>query len=76
MNRFLDYYRKTKALALHRLCYMLQVYQKDCVSKPNVGIGSEWYEGNPCNSHLDILAGKVKSRIHEFFPNSLCKISI
>jgi dihydroxy-acid dehydratase len=30
------------------------------MNKPQVGIASVWYEGNPCNMHLLQLAGKVK----------------
>jgi dihydroxy-acid dehydratase len=31
------------------------------MQKPQVGIVSMWYEGNPCNVHLDRLAAEVKS---------------
>ena len=30
------------------------------MDKPQVGIASVWYEGNPCNMHLNDLAAKVK----------------
>src|SRR5438270_11648581 len=30
------------------------------LQKPQVGISSVWYEGNPCNMHLLELAAKVK----------------
>jgi dihydroxy-acid dehydratase len=30
------------------------------MSKPQVGIASVWYEGNPCNMHLLALADKVR----------------
>jgi dihydroxy-acid dehydratase len=30
------------------------------MDKAQVGIASVWYEGNPCNMHLDDLAAKVK----------------
>ncbi len=33
--------------------------------KPQVGIASVWYEGNPCNMHLLDLAGKVKQGVTE-----------
>ena len=32
----------------------------DDFNKPQVGISSVWYEGNPCNMHLLELAQKVK----------------
>ncbi|MHC5140498.1 MAG: dihydroxy-acid dehydratase domain-containing protein, partial [Planctomycetota bacterium] len=33
------------------------------MDKPQVGIASCWYEGNPCNRHLNTLAGKVKEGV-------------
>ena len=34
--------------------------REEDMSKPQVGIASVWYEGNPCNMHLLQLAEKVK----------------
>ncbi|MCB0335224.1 MAG: dihydroxy-acid dehydratase [Bdellovibrionales bacterium] len=36
---------------------------EDDLSKAQVGIGSVWYEGNPCNMHLLSLAEKVKEGV-------------
>jgi dihydroxy-acid dehydratase len=36
---------------------------EDDMNKPQVGIGSIWYEGNPCNMHLMDLAAKVKEGV-------------
>jgi dihydroxy-acid dehydratase len=33
------------------------------MNKPQVGIASIWYEGNPCNMHLLSLAAKVKEGV-------------
>jgi dihydroxy-acid dehydratase len=33
------------------------------MDKPQVGIASVWYEGNPCNMHLLMLAEKVKEGV-------------
>src|SRR5471032_55973 len=33
------------------------------MQKPQVGIASVWYEGNPCNMHLLTLAEKVKEGV-------------
>jgi dihydroxy-acid dehydratase len=33
------------------------------MDKPQIGIGSVWYEGNTCNMHLLELAGKVKESV-------------
>ncbi len=33
------------------------------MDKPQVGIASNWYEGNSCNMHLNDLAAKVKEGV-------------
>jgi len=33
------------------------------MKKPQVGISSVWYEGNPCNMHLLDVAGCVKTSV-------------
>jgi dihydroxy-acid dehydratase len=33
------------------------------LNKPQVGIGSVWYDGNPCNMHLGDLGTKVKAGV-------------
>lgn len=35
----------------------------DDMTKPQVGIAACWYEGNPCNMHLNDLAGKVREGV-------------
>lgn len=35
------------------------------MAKAQVGIGSVWYEGNPCNMHLLLLADAVKKGVHD-----------
>jgi len=35
----------------------------DDMQKPQVGIASVWYEGNPCNMHLMDLAAKVREGV-------------
>jgi dihydroxy-acid dehydratase len=35
------------------------------LKKPQVGICSVWYEGNPCNMHLNDLAAQVKDGVRE-----------
>lgn len=39
--------------------------KKDDMPKPQIGIGSVWYEGNPCNSKLNELSNKCKKSILE-----------
>jgi len=35
------------------------------LNKPQVGIGSVWYEGNPCNMHLAALGDHVKTGVEQ-----------
>lgn len=37
--------------------------QREDLNKPQVGIASVWFEGNPCNVHLLDLAAKVKEGV-------------
>jgi dihydroxy-acid dehydratase len=37
--------------------------QEEDMAKPQVGIASVWFEGNPCNMHLLALAEKVKEGV-------------
>uniref|UniRef100_H3GB83 dihydroxy-acid dehydratase n=1 Tax=Phytophthora ramorum TaxID=164328 RepID=H3GB83_PHYRM len=37
---------------------------EDDMNKPQVGIASMWWEGNPCNMHLLDLAGEVKKGVN------------
>ena len=38
---------------------------KEDMNKPQVGIASVWYEGNPCNMHLNDLAIKAKEGVQQ-----------
>ena len=33
------------------------------LAKPQIGIGAVWYDGNPCNMHLNDLGGHVKEGV-------------
>jgi len=44
------------------MLYATGLTEKD-MSKPQVGICSVWFEGNPCNMHLLDLSGKVKKGV-------------
>jgi dihydroxy-acid dehydratase len=37
----------------------------DDLKKPQIGIGSVWYEGNPCNMHLADLGNHVKTGVQQ-----------
>ena len=38
---------------------------EDDMHKPQVGIASLWYDGNPCNMHLDKLATAVRESVQQ-----------
>ena len=45
--------------ASQAMLYATGLKEED-MNKPQIGIGSVWYEGNPCNMHLLDLSGLVK----------------
>ena len=50
--------------AAQSMLYALGLNKND-LSKPQVGIGTVWFEGNPCNSKLNVLARQVSTSLHE-----------
>jgi dihydroxy-acid dehydratase len=44
------------------MLYATGLHEED-MEKPQVGIASVWYEGNPCNQHLLALSEKVKESV-------------
>ena len=40
-------------------------FTEEDMAKPQIGICSNWYEGNPCNMHLQDLAAKAKKGIKD-----------
>ena len=48
--------------ASQAMLYATGMTEED-MNKPQVGIGSVWYEGNSCNMHLMALAKKVKDSV-------------
>ncbi len=48
--------------ASQAMLYATGLVEQD-MEKPQVGIASVWFEGNPCNMHLLGLAGKVKEAV-------------
>ena len=48
--------------ASQAMLYATGMSEED-MQKPQVGIASVWYEGNPCNMHLHDLGAKVKEGV-------------
>ncbi|MFZ4779845.1 MAG: dihydroxy-acid dehydratase, partial [Terrimicrobiaceae bacterium] len=63
MNRYSSHITQRKAQSNSQaMLYGAGLTEED-MSKPQVGIASMWYEGNPCNMHLHDLAAKVKDGV-------------
>jgi len=39
--------------------------KEEDMNKPQIGVGSVWFEGNPCNMHLLDLSEKVKAGVQQ-----------
>ncbi len=66
MEQFNKYSRRITQLksqgASQAMLYATGLTEED-MNKPQVGIASVWFEGNPCNMHLNKLAAKVKEGV-------------
>jgi dihydroxy-acid dehydratase len=64
LNKYSSHITQPKAQgASQAMLYATGMDEKD-MGKPQVGIASVWYEGNPCNMHLLHLAEKVKEGVN------------
>ena len=54
--------QKKQNASAQAMLYGLGLTKKD-LEKPQIGIGTVWFEGNPCNSKLDVLSDKVKTSL-------------
>src|SRR5215831_14378088 len=50
--------------ASQAMLYATGLTEED-MNKPQVGISSVWYDGNPCNMHLNKLAERVKEVVRK-----------
>lgn len=60
LNRFSSHITQRKSQGASQAMLYATGLQPADMEKPEVGISSVWYEGNPCNMHLLQLAEKVK----------------
>jgi len=63
LNRFSKTITQNKSQgASQSMLYALNLTEQD-LKKPQIGIGSNWFEGNPCNNHLDKLSTIVSKSV-------------
>lgn len=63
LNRYSSQITQPKSQdASQAMLYATGLREED-MAKPQVGIASVWFEGNPCNMHLLQLAEKVKEGV-------------
>jgi dihydroxy-acid dehydratase len=63
LNKFSSHITQPKSQgASQAMLYATGLTEED-MAKPQVGIASVWFEGNPCNMHLLDLAEKVKEGV-------------
>jgi dihydroxy-acid dehydratase len=63
LNKYSARITQPKAQSTSQAMLYATGLSEDDMDKPQVGIASVWYEGNPCNMHLDRLAAKVKQGV-------------
>jgi dihydroxy-acid dehydratase len=63
LNKFSAHVTQPKSQgASQAMLYATGLTEAD-MNKAQIGIASVWYEGNPCNMHLNVLADRVKEGV-------------
>ncbi|MEM6331959.1 MAG: dihydroxy-acid dehydratase [Planctomycetota bacterium] len=65
LNRYSARITQPKAQGASQAMLYATGMSPDDMHKPQVGIAAMWYEGNPCNMHLNDLAGDVHAGVTE-----------
>jgi dihydroxy-acid dehydratase len=63
LNKFSSHITQRKSQGASQAMLYATGLEPADMAKPEVGIASVWYEGNPCNMHLLSLAEKVKEGV-------------
>jgi dihydroxy-acid dehydratase len=63
LNRYSSQITQKKSQGASQAMLYATGLRDEDLDKPEVGIASVWYEGNPCNMHLLSLAEKVKEGV-------------
>jgi len=65
LNRFSSRLTERRSQGASQAMLYATGLRAEDMGKPQVGIASVWYDGNPCNMHLLDLAGEVKRGVEE-----------
>lgn len=65
LNKYSSRITQPKSQAASQAMLYATGLKETDLNKPQVGISSVWYEGNPCNMHLMDLAAEVKRGVEE-----------
>ncbi len=63
LNRYSSRITQPKSQGASQAMLFAAGLEEEDMGKAQVGISSVWYEGNPCNMHLDHLAAAVKQSV-------------
>ena len=65
LNRYSRRITRPKSQGASQAMLLATGLKEEDLDKPQIGIASVWYEGNPCNMHLLDLAAEVKAGVQE-----------
>jgi dihydroxy-acid dehydratase len=65
LNRYSSVITQPKSQGASQAMLHATGLSEEDMSKPQVGVSAVWYEGNPCNMHLDKLAAAVKEGVQK-----------
>jgi dihydroxy-acid dehydratase len=63
LNKYSSHITQPKSQGASQAMLYATGFTEADMQKAEVGIGSVWYEGNPCNMHLNLLSEKVKEGV-------------
>jgi len=63
LNKYSKHLTEPKSQGASQAMLMATGLTQEDLQKPQIGIASVWYEGNPCNMHLNDLAAHVKTGV-------------
>ena len=63
LNKYSSHITQPKSQGASQAMLYAAGLQSEDLNKPQVGIASVWFEGNPCNMHLLNLAARVKEGV-------------